>query len=235
MSNGKADASFETTKYERDREHELKLNEFTHNLEMEQLKLLILLNGGAATALLAFAEKAASGPGLCLLAIPIALWLAGLGVGAYATILMREAQSLFGKSYRHRRTAVEAVHNAASATFKPTDREKKWLAEFERFEKTAKSSTPESRGPQAAASDAPRATAQPSDTPVKPEDGVNHARMADAALHCAGTRNDRVKWTSLASVGLFILGAAAAAAILILAPSVMAGSEPIARIEAAFR
>jgi hypothetical protein len=99
---------FDTVKYERDREHELALNEYTHNLEVEQLKLLILLNGGAATAVIAFAEKAALGSAVAGLVLPVLLWLAGLYKGAEATLTMREAQSKFSQFYRHRRHASEA-------------------------------------------------------------------------------------------------------------------------------
>jgi hypothetical protein len=99
---------FDTVKYERDREHELALNEYTHNLEVEQLKLLILLNGGAATAVIAFAEKASLGIAVAGLVVPVLLWLAGLYKGAQATLTMREAQSKFSKFYRHRRHAGEA-------------------------------------------------------------------------------------------------------------------------------
>src|SRR4051812_27447431 len=96
-----AEKDFERVKYERDREHELALNEFTHNLEVEQLKLLILLNGGAATALLAFAEHSAAS--VQWLMLPVLLWLLGLCAGAAATLRMRKAQAKYSKAYRHRR------------------------------------------------------------------------------------------------------------------------------------
>jgi hypothetical protein len=98
---------FVTVKYRADREHELKLNEFTHNLEMEQLRLLILFNGGAATAVLAFAEKAKLGSALETLMWAVAPWLLGLCVGAWGIIRMRSVQSKFAGAYFHRRRAVE--------------------------------------------------------------------------------------------------------------------------------
>ena len=106
MPNG-AGRDFELAKYESDRDHEIKLNEFTHALEVEQLKLLIFLNGGAAAALLTFAEKAPASANRGAFLGAIGCWLAGLVVGAVATFTMRTAQSLFGKAYRHRRNAVE--------------------------------------------------------------------------------------------------------------------------------
>lgn len=98
---------FEAIKYGYDREHELELNKFTHNLEVEQLKLLILLNGGAATALLAFADGPVAANAVAWLLLPVLLWLIGLVVAAWATLTMREAQSAFSKFYRHRRNATE--------------------------------------------------------------------------------------------------------------------------------
>lgn len=98
---------FEVTKYGFDREHEVALNEFQHALELEQLKLLILLNGGAATALLAFAEKSPNGIDRLLLASAIGAWLVGLLIGTWATISMRRLQREYATSLRYRRLATE--------------------------------------------------------------------------------------------------------------------------------
>jgi len=42
---------FEICKYQLDRAHELELNRFAHGLEIERLKILQLVNGGAFTVL----------------------------------------------------------------------------------------------------------------------------------------------------------------------------------------
>jgi hypothetical protein len=185
---------FEKLKYSADREHELKLNEFTHNLEMEQLKLLILLNGGAAAALLAFAEKAASGRTLGWLMAPVALWLVGLGLGAVATLTMRDAQALFAKAYRHRRQAADTgrLPIARAPAFVPTKRDAALLMEF-------------GKGGGREGQDGDSST-------------VRQQRLADASLYCAGTRNEKVKPLSLWSVAFFMSGAVAAGAVIILVP-----------------
>ena len=107
MQKPQEQADFELIKYDHDRGHEVELNKFTHALEMEQLKLLILLNGGAATAILAFADKAGLVDRLWALLPPVFLWLLGLSIGAWATITLRQAQSDYARFYRHRRSATE--------------------------------------------------------------------------------------------------------------------------------
>lgn len=98
---------FELTKYGYDREHELELNKFTHALEVEQLKLLFLLNGGAAAALLTFAERVTYPMTREGLLWPVLFWIAGLTVAAGATFRTRLVQGLYSKAYRHRRHATE--------------------------------------------------------------------------------------------------------------------------------
>lgn len=107
MTDGGQPQDFEITKYGFDRDHELSLNQFQHALEFEQLKLLIFLNGGAATALLAFAEKTKTGFNSLLFGSAIVAWLVGLLVGTWATIGMRGLQSDYAKSLRYRRLATE--------------------------------------------------------------------------------------------------------------------------------
>jgi hypothetical protein len=204
----RTDADFDTIKYERDREHELKLNEFTHNLELEQLRLLILLNGGATTAVLAFAEKSASPQTLQALLAAVIVWLVGLGAGAWATLAMREAQSLFAKSYRHRRNAreIRRAPHSGTGTIPPSayelglliesgqlKRQKGFLAIFRRVK---------SKQPTA----------------------VLHDDMAKAARHCAFARSGTVYRLSVASLILFVAGAIAASAGLLGAPAAPAES-----------
>src|SRR3954471_19675413 len=110
MASQPAEKDFERVKYERDRAHELALNEFTHNLEVTQLKLLIVLNGGAATPLLTFVEHSAGS--LRWLMLPVFVWLIGLFTGALATLKMRKAQAQYGKFYRHSRQVTESLRLA---------------------------------------------------------------------------------------------------------------------------
>lgn len=98
---------FELTKYGYDRQHEIELNKFTHALEVEQLKLLILLNGGGAAALLSFADTSGFSMSLAGLFVPVLLWILGLGSAATATLRMRQLQAEYTKAYRHRRNATE--------------------------------------------------------------------------------------------------------------------------------
>lgn len=100
-------ADFELTKYGYDREHELELNKFTHALEVEQLKLLVLLNGGAAAALLTFAKETTYPLTLAGLLGPVVLWILGLVAAAAAAVVLRQVQAEFSRAYRHRRQAIE--------------------------------------------------------------------------------------------------------------------------------
>ena len=105
--------AFELEKYARDREHELELNRFTHRFEVERLKLLILLNGGAATAWLSLGQSDA---GLDPLAIgAAAFWVIGLCLSVWATQAALETQRQFGRAYHSRRRADEAAILATSA------------------------------------------------------------------------------------------------------------------------
>lgn len=100
---------FQLHKYQRDREHELELNKFTHALEVERLKILQLLNGGAFTIFLGFSNLLLYNGGQPRQAGIAAalLWLLGLGAAAWATQVQLDTQAAFSKAYRLRRTAVE--------------------------------------------------------------------------------------------------------------------------------
>jgi len=100
---------FELKKYELDREHELELNKIAHALEIERLKVLQLLNGGAFTVLAAFAPGLLRSHGLSrpLALLAAASWVVGLGAASWATQKQLDAQGKFNKAYRCRRNAVE--------------------------------------------------------------------------------------------------------------------------------
>ncbi|HEY1604570.1 MAG TPA: hypothetical protein VGF77_03125 [Allosphingosinicella sp.] len=189
-----AESDFELVKYERDREHELALNEFTHRLEVEQLKLLILLNGGAATALLAFAEHDSAA--VRWLAVPVVLWLAGLVAGALATMRMRKAQAFYGKFYRHRRQVTEFLRLAGRRKLPPS------LSIEDRKDLETLAET------QAAVAAALATENLP---------GL-HASLAEIAIAKARTGNEGVTPLSHASLCAFLAGALAAAAVMILVP-----------------
>lgn len=93
-------------KYALDRAYELELNRFTHAYEMEQAKLLFILNGAAFALLLGLLKlgPAAGEPRLVILAA--GLWLLGLLTATVAGCLALEAQRAFARAY-HRRRARE--------------------------------------------------------------------------------------------------------------------------------
>lgn len=196
-------AGFELLKYELDRAHELELNKFTHNLEMDQLKLLILLNGGAATALLTFADGAILARTLPWLLLPVLLWLAGLIIGAQATIKMREAQSAYAKFYRHRRNATESRHLAAAFRRRSLDFPLGLsLKEEQRLQKVAE------RGNE------PLAEA------LRTGDGaVLHDQLAELTIAEARDVNERIGPLTRISLRLFVAGVVAAAGVTAAVPS----------------
>lgn len=100
---------FELAKYNTDRTHELELNKFTHALEVERLKILQLLNGGAFTVALAFSDLVleAAGPARDLALISVATWVAGLLAAAWATQLQLDSQRAFTQAYHNRRRTME--------------------------------------------------------------------------------------------------------------------------------
>lgn len=113
-----APSDFEQRKYDLDRAHELELNRFTHGLEVERLKLLFLLNGGAATAWFTFAGKRVEGLSgfytLTLAFAPTLLWLMGLVLAAQAAREALSMQRNFAKAYHRRRRAAEQAWIAGS-------------------------------------------------------------------------------------------------------------------------
>jgi hypothetical protein len=194
MASHATDKDFVLVKYEHDRDHEIALNEFTHNLEMEQLKLLILLNGGAATALLTFAEHSSAAPWLM---IAVGIWLIGLLIGAFATFIMRRGQSAFAKFYRHHRNATEfrRIAGAASLPRSISDAELEDLEALASQEPTVRRALD------------------------KKDDAFLHERLARFVIAGAREDNRRVHRLSYFSLGAFIMGAIAAAGIVISAPS----------------
>jgi hypothetical protein len=100
----------ELEKYKLDRAHELELNKFAHALEVERLKILSYLNGGAIAVLLAlFKEGLENVPaiGRIGIAVSVAFWIAGLYAAARATQLNLETQIEFNRAYHRRRRAIE--------------------------------------------------------------------------------------------------------------------------------
>lgn len=100
---------FELMKYELDRQHELELNKFAHALEVERLKILQLVNGGAFTVVVGFSTHLLTSVGQVrqLGLAAGACWALGLGAAAMATQVQLKAQGGFNQAYRYRRTAVE--------------------------------------------------------------------------------------------------------------------------------
>lgn len=104
-------SDFEIEKYKLDRLHELELNKFTHALEMERLKLLTFLNGGAAAAWLTFSRAAEitsnRWPAIALIVVPALFWLVGLASASVATQRALTCQRDYTKAYHQRRRADE--------------------------------------------------------------------------------------------------------------------------------
>ncbi len=99
--------TFEQSKYSNDRIHELELNRFTHKLEVERLKLLILLNGGAFTIFIGFVEKRSVGSVKSWMIVAMVAWLTGLVSAFCATQAQLTTQRSFTQSYHRRRRAIE--------------------------------------------------------------------------------------------------------------------------------
>jgi hypothetical protein len=95
-------------KYAHDRAHELELNRFTHAFELEQIRLLFLLNGGAFTVLVALVEWRPIVGSLALLLMAAALaWLLGLLAAVVAGRRALDVQRAFTQAYHNRRRSVE--------------------------------------------------------------------------------------------------------------------------------
>lgn len=102
--------AFDTEKYKLDRAHELELNKFTHVLEVERMKLLTYLNGGAAAAWLTFSKASPSSDdalAAAALVIPPLIWLVGLLLASVATQATFKTQRSFTQAYHRRRRADE--------------------------------------------------------------------------------------------------------------------------------
>lgn len=102
-------ADFELHKYDSDRVHELELNKFSHALEVERLKILQLVNGGAFTVVVGFSDALVQsrGDARWLAAAASVGWIAGLASAAWATQLTLDWQTSFSKAYNRRRRAIE--------------------------------------------------------------------------------------------------------------------------------
>jgi hypothetical protein len=102
-------ADFELEKYRTDRAHELELNKFTHTLEMERLKILQLLNGGAFTVVVGFSDALVAATPLSrgFAVIAILCWIVGLAGAAHAAQLALDLQRGFTQAYHNRRRAIE--------------------------------------------------------------------------------------------------------------------------------
>ncbi len=101
---------FLETKYELDRAHELELNKFTHVLEVERLKLLLLLNGGAVGLWLGFLKATAKQSSITLgwaQGLPVLLWLIGTLLAALAFHKGLATQRAFTQAYHNQRRAYE--------------------------------------------------------------------------------------------------------------------------------
>jgi hypothetical protein len=101
---------FALDKYRLDRAHELELNRATVQYELESLKVLSYLNGGAAAlylGLLGAVLKPGSAIALRAHAPPIMAWAIGLFCTALAIWLMLESQVKFTQAYHGRRRAEE--------------------------------------------------------------------------------------------------------------------------------
>jgi hypothetical protein len=97
-------------KYKLDRAHELELNKFAHALEMERLKILSYLNGGAVGVYLVLMKEALSKSeaGLILASsMAVLFWLLGLIAAACAIRSNLTAQVEFARAYHRRRRATE--------------------------------------------------------------------------------------------------------------------------------
>lgn len=139
---------FELEKYRLDRAHELELNRFTHTFEVERLKLLIILNGGAAAAWLTFSKADSTSqqalPALVTLLFAVLPWLFGLWCASHATEHALGTQRSFTQAYHRRRRAAEwrsmlqYLSRERVASILPSSEEQKTgESNVEAFERTA--------------------------------------------------------------------------------------------------
>lgn len=175
MNNPQAERpDFELTKYELDRAHELELNKFAHALEIERLKILQLVNGGAFTVLVAFASDllrvGGDARGYALAAA--GCWVFGLTTAAVATQIQVKQQARFNQSVRYRRNATE------------------WRRLDERYPQVA-----DMVGP-------------PGSKKNPPISAESYDLLARKTYYKGKAIGSWVTYWAMASVGLFVLGAA---------------------------
>lgn len=102
-------ADIEFQKYVCDRAHELELNKFVHVFELERLKILSILNGGAVGIAAGFSEALAKGEGPTqwLAGGAVVSWVLGLLVATWAIQVALKLQANFAQAYRYRRHSIE--------------------------------------------------------------------------------------------------------------------------------
>jgi hypothetical protein len=101
---------FVIEKYKLDRAHELELSKFTHALQMERLKLLTFLNGGAAAAWLTFSgvgRPSENAWAAAALIFPTLFWLVGLILASLATHFTLKSERASTRAYHRRRRSDE--------------------------------------------------------------------------------------------------------------------------------
>jgi hypothetical protein len=201
-------ADFAVTKYGYDREHELELGEFTHSLEMEQIKLLILLNGGAATAFLTFGDKTGLARSVLGLGAPVACWLVGLCVGAAATIQLRRTQTSYTQAFNLRRRAEEWRQLRLKHLEDAAIRARVNLPDQKALNKL------HARFPEVAF------------VSVSKDGAAHHDCAANLVIRKARKANPWIFRLSLASIGLFMAGALLATWFILSTPSPPAASPP---------
>lgn len=220
MGDGAKSEDFNVIKYGHDRAHELELNKFAHALEVEQLKLLILLNGAAATALLTFAEHGSLQASIWWFATAIGCWILGLALGAYAIIKMQFVQTKFAQSLRHRRCAEEwrqlgAKDNSSDFIGRLGLPGKELRIEIKEIPVEMKVSLPEF---------------------LSWEEGAWLNDMAAEHLLKGGGAGDvKIRDLSIASVGFFVLGALAATFAIVSQPTSGEGPSTAVQNSAASR
>ncbi|NJM30895.1 MAG: hypothetical protein HC855_13045 [Rhizobiales bacterium] len=101
---------FALEKYRHDRRHEVELNKATLQYELESLRILSYLNGGAAALYLGLVSslaKQSAALDLACHAAPVVAWAIGLFAAALAIWQMYEAQVGYTQAYHRRRRAEE--------------------------------------------------------------------------------------------------------------------------------
>lgn len=217
---------FELSKYELDRAHELELNKFAHALEVERLKILQLVNGGAFTVLAVFATGLVRSPG-CSPALAILAgvsWMLGLGAAAWATQRELNRQGMYNKAYRLRRNAVEwrglgAIHDKGLVAA--------MLPPFGDERRTAQEDAVTAVGRDEAEKE--KAEKAEADVP-EPVTDESYQDAADIAFYQGKDASQGVTDLAVASILLFMLGGSLLAASLAFAdPAQMAAVGKAAR------